>query len=142
MTYYRELAAMDEPADIGLDESDRPQVTFNLMGVKRVSATFLEELTTLLQNAPAIVALGSTLFLSNDAQLPTVDTATAFLVITEHKGPRGLRTQNLAGVAYTMPIAHISARAQTYRAARTLAWAAHARLSVVRNTDVSPTVIP
>jgi len=49
VTYYRELAAMDEPADIGLDESDRPQVTFNLMGVKRVSATFLEELTTLCQ---------------------------------------------------------------------------------------------
>ena len=142
MTYYRELAAMDEPADIGLDASDRPQVTFNIQAFKRVSNTFLEELVTLLQTGPAIVTFGTTLFLSSDAQLPTVDFPTPFLVVTEHKGPRGLRTQNLAGVAYTLPIAHVSARAQTYRAARTLAWAAHARLSIVRNTDVTPFVIP
>jgi hypothetical protein len=35
--WYREITALQEPSDLGLDKLERPQVAFNVLGNKRTS---------------------------------------------------------------------------------------------------------
>lgn len=137
-TWYREIAVLQEPFDMGPDERGRQRVGFNVLAVKRPSATFPEELITLLVAAAVgtkATASGN-IFLSTGVSLPAGDGP--YLSIIETGGTAPLRTQNaVATPAYQRPSAQIVVRAATYTAARTMARAAYNALVGVRNRTVS-----
>lgn len=140
MTYYREITPLQEPFDLGLDESGRQRIVFNVMAVKRASATFTEELEKVLTNA-GVGVKGTTLFVSSMSKIPVKEPGdnTAILVIVETGGAAPDRTHNVVSPpAYARPTAQVLVRSHSYAAARTMAYAAYNALSAVRNADVTP----
>jgi hypothetical protein len=140
MTWYRQIVPVSDPSDIGLDDNGRPQVVFSINVVKGLSTTFLEELGALLLQAPAVGALNTNIFLGTQAQIPAEGGPYLHVRAGGGAAPENLHDQQ--GPAYPRPDATVTVCAPTYRAARTLAFAAWTRLSAVRNRDVTAVVIP
>jgi hypothetical protein len=140
MTWYLKIDATQEPAAIGLDGNERPQVSFNIMMDKSPSETVEEELTTILS---AVCTFGTTLFFNDSAETPIIESASdaAYLTIQVEGGGPGRKIQNAAGNSYHMPGAQIVAHAYTYRGARALARAAYNVLTQIRNTHITPASI-
>lgn len=137
-TPYLCVSVQTEPRDMGaLDESGRAQVLFDVIAWKRPSATFLQELVSILE-AAGVGAEGVTIFASSKAILPTLHEQPApilELLSTGGAGPVG--THNQGAGAYRRPGAQIVAHAASWAAAATLAAAAYDAFLAVRNQAVS-----
>jgi hypothetical protein len=133
-TWYREIAVLQEPFDMGVDTNKFARVGFNIMGIKAASTTWLEDLKTLLE-AGGVGIFGTNLFIGTVAQFP--DSNGPFLNIRSTGGTSPERTQNTVTVpAYQRPGAQLVARAKNYEDAEAMAFAAYNVLVGVRNTNI------
>ena len=135
MSFYQEIAPLQEPFDLGTDDKGRARVVFNVSTVKTASNTFIEELVKLLVDA-SVGVFNVDIFASTSVSLPAGDQA--YLVIVETGGPAPGRIQNQAAPAYPRPSAKITVRAARYIDARAMARAAYDALAAVRNQTVTP----
>ncbi|MCR4301792.1 MAG: minor capsid protein [Sulfuricaulis sp.] len=104
---------------------------------------FLDEVAAKLV-ADGVGALGTSIFMSTKAVIPTGAGPYLTLVETGGAGPGGFRgtggrTQNVAGVATQHPGAQVACRASSYPAARAMAKAAYLSLDGIWNTTLSGT---
>lgn len=135
MSRWLDVTALQPPYDAGvLDGSGRAMWTFNVVVTKTPSATFQQELVSVLVGA-SVAVLGSTLFASSKSVLPSGPGP--YLSINATGGMPGVKTQNEVAPAYERPSAQVTARAVTPGAAETLARAAYAALVAVRNQEVA-----
>jgi len=119
---------------MGLDDSGRVEIVFNVLAWKRPSATFLEELIWILVSAGVGIE-GVSIFGSTRAILP--DGAGPILLVKATGGTPPVGTHNAGAGAYRRPGAQIIARASTWQAANTMVQAAYSALVSVRNEEVS-----
>ena len=135
MSFYQEIAPLQEPFDLGKDEKGRQRVVFNIRVVKTASNTFLEELIKVLVTA-GVGTLNTDIFASTAVAIPA-DEGT-YLLIVETGGTAPGRIQNQIAPAYPRPTAKITVRAIKYVDARTMARAAYDALAAVRNQTITP----
>lgn len=134
MTAYLSIGPLQEPFDLGLDESGRRvQFAFNVIALKRSSATFQQEIVGLLVAAGLGVA-GSTIIASSAAKVPTTG---PYILITATGGTSPVGTHNDGAAAYRRPGAQIIAAAEKSADAAALAEAAFVAVIGVRNRAVS-----
>jgi hypothetical protein len=136
MARYLAVQAVNEPHDIGPDEADpekRPRVVFDVLAMMRPSATFVEELLSVLEAAEVGVQ-GTTLFGSSQATWPAG--AGPFLMIRATPGAAPIGIHNLGAAALRRPGARVQVRASTVAAAMAMAQAAYTALVALRNRDV------
>lgn len=133
-TWYLEVQPQQEPFDVGPDESGRAQCVFNVLVTKRASATFVQELIKVLEDAG--LGMGKVnLFGTSQAEIPAGDGPYLLVRPTSGTAPQG--THNDGAAAYRRPGAQILATAKTWVAAEALALAAYDALVAVRNQQVS-----
>jgi len=136
MTWYREIEALQEPFDLGLDNNQMAKVVFNIMAYKGPSTTFIEETVKLLVDA-GVGTYNTNIFSTSSKDIPIGDGP--YLSIIETGGTFPERTHNdTAAPAFQRPTAKLVVRAKTYAAARTMSRAAYNVLVAVRNTNVVP----
>lgn len=136
MTFWRDVFMMNPPsAVLGKDEAQRHRLSFNVLVVKRPSATFDEEALSVLA-AAAVGTKAKDLF-GAGASVPIGDGP--FTQVTPTGGPGGIRTHNAAPRdAYHQATMQVVVRARDYAAAKAKAHAALNALCDVKNRDVSP----
>lgn len=133
--YYREIFPVQEPFDLGLDETGRPRVAFNIRAIKKPSSTFAEEIVSILVTAGVGVS-GTNIFVSSKVSVPAG--AGPYLSIIETGGTAPLRKHNSVNTPdFQRPSAQIVARASSYSSARSKAYAAYNALVGIRNTSVT-----
>jgi len=133
MPFYRMIKPSQEPADLGLDEQNRPKWGFNIETEKRASDTFAAEISKRLVDQGVIAA--TSIFTSSKAQVPTG--AGPFIVIIETGGFSPEDTHDRVPPGHQKPSAQISARSTSAAVARTTARAAYNALVTVRNINLS-----
>lgn len=136
MTWYLNISKLAEPVDFGKDETGRPVVALNFEAHKAESATFEEEILSLLE-AAEVGRRGVDMFASSAAIVP--DGAGPFLVMHTTPGATRIRTRTTELVKQS---ARILVFAGTTTAAKAMAFAARAALKDLRNQDVQVTEIP
>lgn len=134
--WYRQIEVVQDPQDLGLDANGRAISAFNINVVKRYSDTLEEEIVGLLV-AASVGVFNTDIFASSSKDLPD-DGDGPFLTVVATGGTSPERTQNsIATPAYPRPSAQIAVHAGTYRAARTMAFAAYLALAGIRNQTVT-----
>jgi hypothetical protein len=139
VTFYQSIEPVSEPFDNGLDDQGRPTLTFNVMTVKRPSATFIKELVSVLV-AAGVGTWGGTIFAGESVTLPAdADNDPPFLSLYATGGPGPMKTHNdISPPAWPRPSAKITVHAPDYVALVALAYAAYNALGAVRNIDIVP----
>lgn len=132
-TMYREINALQEPFDGGIDQQGRAMVIFNIFAIKARSNTFLKEIAGLLV-AAGVGEVGEDLIASNRAAVPPTGTIT---VVTETSGTAPERVQNQKLPKYPRPTAKITVYSPKYDDAMSKALTAYSALCVVRNQAVT-----
>lgn len=130
MVYFRNILPLQEPFDVGLDETARAQCSFNILAVKRSSGTFVQELVAILV-AAGVGVEGVNIFATAKATIPAGPGPFLSIRPTGGTAPEG--THNDGPGAYRRPGAHILVRASTWAAAETMARAAYDALIQVMN---------
>jgi hypothetical protein len=133
-TWYLEVMPMQPPTDMTADGPGRAKFSFNVMARKKPSATFLDELALILEDAGVASHAAGSLYVGAKAVIP--DGAGPYLHIGATGGPAGRRTQNVRGIDYPDCTAMIVARAEDSADAEALAWAAYNAFAQVRNQFV------
>lgn len=136
MTYWREVEPIQEPFDLGIDEAGFVQVVFNINVIKNPSRTFLEELTAILVDA-GVGVNNTNIFQTTRAIIPDGDGP--YLVLIETGGREPERTHNyISEPAFQRPSAQILVKAESYAAARIMAYDAYDALVGIRNQEITP----
>jgi hypothetical protein len=136
MAWYREIEMLQEPFDMGLDDTKRVRFAFNIEAIKSYSTTFEEEISKLLTDA-GVGTFATSIFIGSAASIPTG--VGPYLSIVATPGMRPERTHNeIATPAAQRPSAQLVTMATSYVAAKTMALAAYAALVGVRNRTVTP----
>lgn len=138
MTWYQTLEPVQSnPIDLGLDESKRQVLGFNVQAVKAHSDTFRQEVTELLvASGVGTYGAGGNIFRGALAKIPT--SGGPYLHLRETGGTAPLRTHNeINPPAYERPTMQVTVRATTYTAADVMIRAAMLVLNV-RNRNLSP----
>jgi len=133
-TWYLEVQPQQEPFDVGPDGSGRAQCSFNVLVNKRPSATFVQELIKVLEDA-GIGMGGIDIFGTSQAEVP--DGEGPYLLVRPTAGTAPLGTHNAGAAAYRRPGAQILVTAKNWIAAEAMALAAYDALVQVRNQVVS-----
>lgn len=132
--WYQEINVVQEPIDIGLDDTGRQQYAVNISAVKSFSRAFAEEIIGLLE-AAGVGTFGTDILGGSITDVPEGEGP--FLHFIDTGGVTPLRTHNEIGPpAYQRPTAQLVARAGTFAAARTMAQDAYDALVGIRNTNV------
>lgn len=135
MTWYRDVDPVSEPIDMGMVEQGRSERIFNLNIVKAPSTTLLEELVQVLETA-SVGTYEKDIFVGTKVELPEGDGP--FLNIIDDGGTSPERTHNeVWPPAFVRPSVKVVVRGKSYKAVRTMAYAAYNALSAIRNTDVT-----
>ncbi len=135
MPWYREIIVLQEPRDLGLDDQSRIKYGFNLIAIRRPSATFPAELIRILV-AASVGTANTNMFYSSRTTVPKG--AGPFLTITETGGMGVERTHNVvATAAYLKSGAQIVVRGDSTAAVRAMAWAAFNALQPIRNSTIT-----
>lgn len=141
MTPYLSIAPLQEPFDLGLDEagSGRIMYAFNVVALKRPSATFLKELIGIFV-AAGVGVENVSIFASSkavipDASVPGVPPAILHVKATGGTPPVG--THNDGVGAYRRPGAQVLVYGATTQAAEAMVYAAYSALIGVRNREVA-----
>lgn len=122
------------PFDMGmLDQNQRAIFAFNFMATKVPSEQFEEEVMSILV-AAGVGVFGTNMFGATKSEIPNGDGP--FLSVISTGGPAGIRTQNVAGVAYEQATAQVAVCAGDAVAARGMAWAAFNAIAPVVNQAV------
>jgi len=118
VTHYVAIQPLQEPFDLGeLDDSDRVQISFNVVALKRPSVRFLDEIVSVLE-AAGVGVEGTTIFSTAKATVPR---AGACLSILATGGAPPVGTHNDGAGAYRRPGAQLIARAPSWAEASALA---------------------
>jgi hypothetical protein len=139
VTAYLSLSPLQEPFDLGLDDSGREMCAFNMVAMKRPSTTFLEEVIAILVVAGVGVENVS-IFASSRAVIPDASEPGAPAAILHLKATGGtppIGTHNDGAGAYRRPGLQVIAHAASWPAAYAMAHAAYDALLGVRNQAVS-----
>lgn len=132
--WYRDLEPLNEPFDIGLDETgSRQQYSFNFLATKRPSATVLQEVIAVLV-AAGVGAANVNIFASAKAVIPAGVGPYLSLRLTGGAPPLG--THNAGRAAYRRPGIQGIVTASSSAAAYAMADAAWSALVAVRNQYV------
>lgn len=137
-TRWLDCQELHPPFDSGrLDENGRCQYVFNVNVYKHVSATLVNEVKNLLEDA-GVGTLGTDIFATSKASIPDDDGP--YLSIWPSGGATGVRTHNVTtGPTYERPSVQITVRGHSPSAVETMARAAYSALVGVRNQDVDDT---
>lgn len=122
------------PMDTGADQLERPTCSFNAIITKVPSATFEEEVISVLESA-GVGTYEDDIFGTSGAQVPAV--GGPFLSVICHGGPSPLNTHDVAGVAYERASAQVFVRGETPVAVRAMAWAAFNALAQIHNQEIA-----
>lgn len=136
MTFYLNISRLAEPVDFGKDETGRVIYALNFEAFKKESATFVEEVLSLLE-AAEVGRREVDLFGTSGTTVP--DGAGPFLVMYTTPGATRVRSRSSEHVRQS---ARFLVFAATSAAAKAMAHAARAALKDVRNQDVAVTEIP
>lgn len=140
MTYYRDVALVNEPADVGPDEDGRALFSFDVLVTRRQSSEPELELLTELAAADVGV-LGTTLFGSTMADVPHRESpgedVVPFVHLRATGGPGPEGTHNDGALAYRRSTVHVEAHSDTTAGARLLAEQALAALVAIRSREVT-----
>lgn len=143
-TWYLSLTPINEPRDLQqLDEAQRAQIVFEVLALKRPSATFVEELLQVLEEAN-VGQEKENLFGTSLADIPT--TGGPFLSIVTIAGAEPIGTHTAAAGkpsgmgAYRRPAARILVRSPKASDAEAMAQAAYQAFVDCRNRFVLPKV--
>ena len=135
-TWYLGLMPQQEPFDVGPDENGRAQFSCNFLALKRPSATFVQEILALLEEAE-VGTRAVTLFGSSQVALPGPEVAGPFLVVRATGGTAPQGTHNDGAGAYRQPGLQVLVHALDAAAAETMALAAYDALVGVRNVGLT-----
>lgn len=138
-TPYLGITPMQEPFDLGPDDSGRIMYAFNVVAMKRPSATFLREIVGILV-AAGVGVENVSIFASSravipDGAAPNAPAAILHIKATGGTGPVG--THNDGAGAYRRPGAQILVYATSTPAAEAMSHAAYNALVGVRNQAVA-----
>jgi hypothetical protein len=132
--WYLGISPLQEPFDLGLDEAKRQQCAFNMLALKRPSATFLREVISALVGA-GVGTEGESIFATASAVIPSG--TGPYLGIRATGGAPPIGTHNEGVGALRRPGIQIIVRASTWAAAEAMAQAAYSALVAVRNREVA-----
>lgn len=135
MTYYLNISRLAEPVDFGKDETGRVVYALNFEAWKKESATFVEEILSLLEVA-AVGRREVDLFGTSQTIVP--DGPGPVLVMYVTPGATRIRTRTTEHVKQS---ARFLVFASTSAAAKAMAHAARAALKPIRNQDVEVTEV-
>lgn len=136
MTHYQRIDPTQHFIDLGLDESGRQVIGFNIGAVKESSDTFRQEITTQLV-ASGVGVFGVDIFRGALSKIPS--SGGPFLHLRETGGAAPMHTQNeINPPAVQRPSMLLTARATEYSVADVMIRAAYTALVGVRNTDLAP----
>jgi len=137
MVWYLEIGAIQEPFDNGLDQAGRSETVFNVIAMKQVSGTFIEELVKILENA-GVGTRAVNIFATAQAVIP--DGPGPYLSVIETGGAAPLRVHNppVFQAKYGRPAAQIAVRALDSAVGRAMSYAAYTALLSIRNVEVVP----
>ena len=133
------ITPLQEPFDLGMDDSGRAMYAFNVLAMKRPSATFLQELIAVLE-AAGVGVENVSIFASSRAVIPDGSESGAPVAILHLKATGGtgpVGTHNDGAGAYRRPGAQIKVYAASTQAAEAMAYAAYNALVGVRNQAVA-----
>lgn len=136
MTHYQRIDPVQHFIDLGLDESGRQVIGFNIAAVKESSDTFRQEITKQLV-ASGVGVFGTDIFRGALAKIPTG--IGPYLHLRETGGAEPMHTHNeINPPAVQRPSMMLTARATEYSVADVMIRAAYTALVGVRNTDLAP----
>ncbi len=135
-TWYLALLPQQEPFDVGPDENGRAQFSFNVLAMKRPSASFIQEILAVLE-AAGVGTRAVDLFGSSQVAIPGPEVPGPFLVVRSRGGTTPMGTHNDGPGAYRQPGAHFLVHGRDAAAAEAMAQAAYGALLAVRNQAVS-----
>lgn len=138
MTFYESMEPTQEVIDLGLDESGRQVLGFNVNVVKAYSQTFRQEVTGLLvaSGVGTFVGPGANIFRGALAKLPT--DGGPYLHLRETGGTAPRKTHNEVNPpANQRPTMQITARSTSYTAADVMIQAAYLTVNI-RNRNLAP----
>lgn len=138
MTWYQKIDMLQQPYDFGTDSSGRARVLFNVMALKRPSATFPGEIVGLLV-AAGVGVYGTDIFLSTKALLPT--TGGPFVLLVVQAGGPPDWTQDHVGPAYVKPGLQVFVHSPNFADAYAKALACYDALAACRNKEVTPSTL-
>lgn len=138
MTHYQRIDPTQEPIDLGLDESGRQVIGFNIAAVKESSDTFRQEITNqLVASGVGTFGVGGDIFRGALAKIPS--SGGPYLHLRETGGAAPMHTHNeINPPAVQRPSMLLTARATEYSVADVMIRAAYTALVGVRNTDLAP----
>lgn len=135
MSRWIHVKPLGEIKDMGLDSEQRQVYDCDVLVTKEPSATFEDEVETVLELA-AIGVDGVDLFVASKAVIPQGDGP--YVSILSTGGTAGLWTHNVTtGPTYRQQSVKVQARGANSAAARAKAEAARAALLAVKNQDVA-----
>jgi hypothetical protein len=133
MTWYREITPIQEPFDLGLDDSGRHQQVFNVDIVKAYSKTLRTEIVARLV-AQGVGAFGTDIFATKNAIIPTGDGPYLLLIETGGTSPENTHNETVTP-AYQRPSIQFTAIAKNPIDAETMVWVVYEALFLV-NTNI------
>jgi hypothetical protein len=134
-TWYLGLTPLNEPFDLGPDESGRVQFSCNFVALKRPSLTFVQEVLAVLE-AAGVGTRAVDLFGSSQVAIPGSDVDGPFLTVRSTGGMAPEGTHNAGAGAYRRPGLQVIAHARDASAAEAMAQAAFGALLALRNQAV------
>jgi hypothetical protein len=141
VTAYLSIAPQQEPHDLGLDDSGSGRIVyvFNVLALKRPSATLLRDLIGILV-AAGVGVENVNIFASSKAVIPDASVPGAPPAILHLKATGGtppIGTHNDGPGAYRRPGAQVFVYGTTTQAAEAMVYAAYNALIGVRNQEVA-----
>ena len=139
MTHYQRIDPVQHFIDLGLDESGRQVIGFNIAAVKESSDTFRQEITNQLvaSGVGTFAGVNGDIFRGALSKIPS--SGGPYLHLRETGGAGPMHTQNeINPPAVQRPSMMLTARATEYSVADVMIRAAYTALVGVRNTDLAP----
>jgi hypothetical protein len=140
-TWYLTVDPQQEPTDAGPAEDGRELYSVNFHTMKRPSATVLEELLGVLEDA-GVGTIAVSLFGSSAVSIPTRGDPVAgpgpFLLLKETGGAGPVGTHNDGAAAYRRPGVQVLVTGESTAAVKAMAYAAYDALVAISNQFVQP----
>ncbi len=134
---YLGIVPQGEPSDqMGPDDQGRAQIVFNILALKRPSATFVDELLGTLE-AAGVGTSGVNMFGGSQVAIPGPENAGPFLIVRATPGTAPLGTHSEGRAYLRQPGAQILVHALVSADAEAMAEAAYVALAAVSNQDVT-----
>ena len=135
MTKFLSIQPIQEPFDLGQDQSGRSQIVFNVNAFCEATEEFLEEAAQVLLDA-AVGTLNDDVFVGSRPTMPTGNGPYLSLLETGGLPPAHTQSQ-VSPPAYQRPSAQVVVRGRSYQAARAMAREAYNAFCGVINEEIT-----